>query len=109
MMFEVGQRVRIALRSWDEFCSAYLKHLPRNAKKFTSCDTTGYLAASAAGYSAPDFYKLRRMSGVIELDFECGWYIVDFGGERAWFYETMLRSMEEAYVDKEALMDCLLL
>lgn len=73
------------------------------------------LTVITRGYSAADFYRLRKMIGVIELDFNpdsdlFGWYIVSFDNKgEAWLHETMLRPAKENLVSEEVFMNCLLL
>lgn len=107
-MFKIGQKVEVSIESWEDFCDAFVKVLPRGIMRYTD----NCLTVSARGYSALDFYRLRKITGVIELDFDSdwsGWYVVSFNKDKAWLHETMLRPAKENLISEEVFLNCLLL
>lgn len=62
-MFKIGQKVEISTKSWADFCTDFFKALPLDMRRFTD----ERLTVVARGYSAVDFYRMRKMIVVIEV------------------------------------------
>lgn len=101
-MFELGQKVTLAPKSWDEFRGALMESFTYKEMILV----TGVLYREGDSW----FNDLLINGGEIIKCYATGWYMVNINGIKLKFHESVLCLKEDMRsVDENLFLSCLLL
>ena len=112
-MFELGEKVTLAPKSWDEFRDALMGLFARDMilDEFSTTHKEMILVAGVI-YGEGDswFNDLLINGGEIIKCYAAGWYMVNINGVKLKFHESVLCLKEDMRsIDEKLFINCLLL